>query len=74
MKPSITTKGPVSAVIELIPRTRMVLSSVGLPEPERTDTPAIRPCNASDTLPVGVFFNASAAFTEATAPVRSLLR
>ena len=61
MKPSITTKGPVSAVIELIPRYTDGIVFVGLPEPERTDTPAIRPCNASDTLPVGVFFNASAA-------------
>ena len=74
MNPSITTSGPVSAVIELIPRTRMVLSPLGSPEPESTDTPAIRPCKASDTLPVGVLFNASAVFTEATAPVKSLLR
>ena len=74
MKPSITTNGPVSAVIELIPRTRIVLSPLGSPEPERTDTPAIRPWRASDTLPVGVLFNASAVFTGATAPVKSLLR
>ena len=64
MKLSITTKGPVSAVIELIPRTRMVLSFSRITgTPERTGyTGHTRPCNASDTLPVGVFFNASAAF------------
>ena len=72
INPSITTSGPVSAVIELIPRTRIVLSCDGSPEPDNTDTPAIRPCNASETFPVGVVFKASDALTDATAPVRSL--
>lgn len=62
-----------SALIELIPRIRMVDSLVGSP-PATTETPAILPCIASEMFVVGVFLRISEAFTDATAPVKSLFR
>ena len=72
-KPSTIYKGELSCDSEPPPRTRIFISASGEPSVVVTLTPASLPVRASDALATGIAAK-SLALTEATEPVKSLIR
>ena len=72
-KPSIIHSGSFPPLMELVPLIRICMVLPGSDPVVRTSTPARRPCKAWATLLLENEFSSSP-FTEATAPVKSLLR
>ena len=72
-KPSITNKGEFSCVKELLPRITIFIVPPGIPSPDVTFTPAIRPPNAWSNEATGAV-RTSFMLALATEPVKSRLR
>ena len=70
--PSTTISGSFEALIERVPRIRMVVVAPGSPVVDMKSAPAIRPCNALSTESVGRSLM-SFILTVETEPVRSFL-
>ena len=69
--PSITYKGSLPALMDVVPLIRIEVSAPGLPDNCVTCTPAALPCSAWSKDVTGTALRSSA-FTETTEPVRSL--
>ncbi len=71
--PSTTQSGSLPALIDDVPRTRMVEVEPGCPEPDVIDTPAIFPESILSTDVAGTWANCSF-LTDVTEPVFASLR